>query len=189
MKHTSLHTHNYKLERIACPHQVITVKAHWRKLPHVLDGLRSVPYDIRRAHISKNDSILYLKDSAVVNMDDSELERILSLAEADDNGIANRMRLPLDTQMLLYNLPTRSFTTMEFGCHDRIGLLCDLLLFLEPLSVELEEAYVTTVGMFAHNILHLTKNGQQLLEDDLIYIRNVFEYEAKERTDLHHARY
>lgn len=178
---------NYKLEHVSHPHHVVTIHASWKRLPLILDCLRSIPLDIRRAHISKESSTLYLKNHCHGCDISKELTRATSMDTTSEIPRNPRMRLPLDTQILLYNIPSLNFTTMEFGCHDRIGLLCDLLLFLEPLSIDLDESYVTTVGSFAHNILHLTKNGKPLGEEEMTYIHNVFEYEAKERIDPNHT--
>lgn len=187
----SMHSYNYKLDPVLHPHHIITVNTNWRRLPVLLDCIRSIPLDIRRAHISEEGSTFYLKEPSVLLRDRDITSELSRLAESSSSGelihrAYGRMRLPLDTQILLYNIPSKPYTTMEFGCNDRIGLLCDLLMFLEPLSVELKESHVTTVGTFAHNILHLTKNGRSLNDPEITYIRNVFEHEAKERIQPGH---
>lgn len=176
---------HYQLEHITKPHHIITVKTDWRNLPVILDGFRNIHLNIRRAHITESASTFYMKDlSNKINDENmkAELTKIINMENTMSLGFKYaRMRLPLDTQILMYNVPTNNYTTMEFGCNDRIGLLCDLLQFLEPLSVDLKESYVTTVGNFAHNIIHLSKGDKPLSDEDMMYIYNVFEYEAKER--------
>lgn len=176
---------HYKLEYLRVPHHIITVNTNMQNLIVILEGIRNVPLDIRRAHITQEKTTLYLKDQSTVahgNVQtiEAEVAKMTSHSSIVPTKTSH-MRLPLDTQILLYNVPCTPFTTMEFGCMDRIGLLCDLLAFLEPLSVDVTEAHVTTVGTFAHNILHLTKHGLPLSNEDITYISNVFEHDYKER--------
>lgn len=180
----------YKMEHVAVPHHIITIRTKWRNLPVILDGFRNIPLDIRRAHITDDSSTFYLKEaSSKLTIKDVQTQLAVVMKMRDQfeevgfGHRSSRMKLPMDTQIMLYNMPTDNYTTMEFVCNDRIGLLCDLLLFLDPLSVEIKESFITTVGGAAHNILHLQKNGKELSENDMLYIRNVFEHEAKERFD------
>lgn len=92
-----------------------------------------------------------------------------------------KIELPIDTQIMMYNIPAVPYTTMEFYCKDRVGLLSDLIQYMCQLDMDLRAAHITTMGDQAHNIFHLQKHNQPLEAYELLYIRNVFEHDVKPR--------
>ena len=181
-------SYHYRIENIKVPHHMIHINVHWRKLPIILENIRSVPVDIRWAHVGNQSTVFILRSGDdTTQMIESQvnlanmLRNLQSKPILSTNVSAPLMRLPLDTQVLVYNTGDANYTTMEFGCKDRIGLLSDLLQFLEPLNVEIQYGYVTTIDDMAYNIFHLQKDNQRLSHQEIQYITNVFEHEAKER--------
>jgi len=152
-------------------------------MPYVLDKLRDDHYDIRKAHIKHDSAVLYVKDG--VGDVHHKLHDIIADGYHDSyqkNGAGTtggRIILPHDAEVNLYNLPNARKTTLEFSCVDRIGLLGDILELLAVFPFELQNSYISTVGPFAHNLFFLQACKKSLKEEDLEYIRNVFEYEVK----------
>lgn len=173
------------------PPPVLTIRMNWRKLIVVLDHIRTVPLDIRRARIGADQSTLYIRDPLFATDDlQASLDK-LAWDVSQGNGIdarsnvdtSRQLRLPLDTKVIMYNVPGDDCTTVEFVCMDRIGLLSDTLHFLEPTGLNVKEAHITTINNLAHNIFHVQRANAPLGHNELIYLQNVFEHDAKNRFD------
>ena len=184
----------YRLDQNTSPPHVITVKASWRKLPHVLEVMREIPLDIRRAYIHQDVGTFYV-NSGSPYLSPEDIQKSAGALEMQSkqhaSGISSvasslftpppRIELPVDSKVLLYNFPDVPYTTMEFSCKDRVGLLSDLLQFMSGMPIEIRDAIITTMGEQAHNILHLQSKGDSLGFHQISYIRNVFEYDIKPR--------
>ena len=164
--------------------RILTVQTSWRRLPPVLEILREVPVDIRRALIQPEQSTLFVNTNCPIATSE-DLRTLIHRAENDPFvppvSIQGKVELPLDTKILMYNVPHVPYTTMEFYCKDRIGLLSDLLQYIIQLDMDVYAAHITTMYDQAHNIFHLTKHNQPLEPFELLYIRNVFEHDVKPR--------
>lgn len=163
---------------------MVTVKTPWRRLPHLLEVMREVPIDIRRAFIQPTQSTLFINHgSPFMSSDDLylQMERIEKEPIATTILQPGKVELPIDTQILFYNIPHMPYTTMEFYCKDRIGLLSDLLQYMTQLDVDISTAHITTMADQAHNIFHLQKHGKALEPFEVLYVRNVFEHDVKPR--------
>lgn len=164
--------------------RMLTVRTSWRRLPPLLEILRDVPVDIRRAYIQPEQSTLFVNtNSPVITSDD--LRRFMHRVENDPFvppvSTPGKVELPMDSKILMYNVPQVPYTTMEFYCKDRIGLLSDLLQYMNQLDIDIYAAHITTMYDQAHNIFHLVKNDAPLEPYELLYIRNVFEHDVKPR--------
>ena len=165
---------------------VVIVNSPWRKLPQLLEVMRDVPVDIRRAYIQKETSTLFINaGSPLMTPEDLRIhmERIENgtVVTAPSSSQNPRVELPIDAQIMIYNIPNIPYTTMEFHCKDRIGLLSDVLQYMSGLDVDIHDAHITTMSDQAHNIFHLQKSNKPLDFHQIMYIRNVFEHDVKPR--------
>lgn len=182
----------HRIERANIPYHVVTVTSSWRKLPYVLDAVRDLNMDVRKAYLTPSDSTFYLKEK---DGEPLSLQRQQELSHTFDNGVVvdvrerykilfqTPLKLPKDTRVLLYNIPAQLYTILEFTCADRVGLLCDILDALSSFPIEIEIGHISTVSGFAHNVLQLTRDGRALNDAEIEYIQNVFEYEIKQRVE------
>lgn len=180
----------HRIERANIPYHVVTVTTPWRRLPYILDVVRDLNIDVRKAYLTPIDSTFYLKEGGGQHL---SLQRKQELTHMLDNGVVVDVRerckfmfqaplkLPKDTHVLLYNIPAQLYTVLEFTCADRVGLLCDILDALSSFPIEIELGHISTVSGFAHNVLQLTKDGRALNDAEIEYIMNVFEYEIKQK--------
>jgi len=181
----------FRVERANVPYHVLTFSRSWKDIPPVLDKVRALNLDVRKALITPDSSTIFLKESGNNSLSEEkrqQLEEYLYSThpitqEEGDVGLdyQKSIELPSDTQILLYNIPSLTSTICEFSCNDRIGLLSDSLAFLSSLPVEICLGHVSTVSGKAHNLFHLVNsNGTPLDEQDIIYLSNVFEHEGKQ---------
>lgn len=180
----------FRVDRSHLPYHVVTVHTPWRKMPFVLDTFRSLQLDVRKAYLTQEQSTLFLQQPTGLPLCEATKQDILQVL---DTGIvvnererykelfASPFKLPADTTVHLFNVPEQPYTTLEFFCADRVGLLCDILDFLSSFPIEIHTAHISTMEGYAHNILLLTRGGHVLDEADMEYIHNVFEYEVKHR--------
>ena len=161
------------------PHHVITLKSPWRKLPYILDKAREFEISVQKAYVRMSETTLFMNGN--IQSYEKQLTQGISINEREraKDFYNNRLKLPKETNILLYNIPSLKYTTLEFICTDRIGLLCDLLDVLSSFPIEVRSAHVSTFFDCAHNIFYLTIDGKPLTENDITYIKNVFEYEVK----------
>jgi UTP:GlnB (protein PII) uridylyltransferase len=178
----------YRREPITVTHHIITVHAHWRQIPRVLDAVRAIPLDIKRAQIHPDCSTFFMQEVEPTTSLLYTTQRLIEigqdmelLLQEEDPHADTRIRLPIDTHVMCYNIPDTSCTTMEFSCKDRVGILSDLLHFMSSLDVDVHDAFISTVHGTVHNVFHVTKDGGQLSLSMMTYLQNVFEYEAKQR--------
>lgn len=178
---------SYRIEKANNPYYVMSFQMHWRKMPYILDRLCDLNIDIRKAHLRNTGSTLYMKRNDGKEILSKEVHELINEAVFDGyhdqfaREKVNRIVLPVNTDIQLYNVPNLSKTTLEFSCQDRLGLLADMLDLLVQFPYELRNGYISTVGPYAHNIFFLQKNKKQLTMEDIQYISNVFEYEVKNR--------
>lgn len=179
--------HKIKWKRIypAVPYHVISLDAPWRKISYITGRFRDMQIDIRKAYIKKDTSILYLKGNKgqpLHNIQKEYIKEVLDEGYFDSysNIINQEIVLPKDTEIHLYNIPGLYYTTLEFSCEDRIGLLSDVMDMISTFPYDLNQAYISTIGPYAHNVFFLENNNKPLREQELLYISNVFEYEIKE---------
>lgn len=179
----SIRSTSYSIKNTKEPYHILTINTNWRKLPYILDKLRDENFDIRRAHIRKDESTFYMKntESPGEYMNDIIFDGYHDHYNRDKIG---SIVLPTDTEVLLYNIPKLQKTTLEFSCKDRLGLLSDVLDLLLTFPYELHEGIISTVGPYAHNLFYLRKQNRSLQDPDMEYISNVFEYEVKKRKNF-----
>ena len=179
--------HKIKWKRMypAVPYHVISLDAPWRKISYITDRLRDMQIDIRKAYIQKDSSILYLKGHKGRPLLDTQKKYIEEVMEEGyfdsySNTANPAITLPGNTEIHLYNIPGLSYTTLEFSCEDRIGLLSDVMEMMGSFPYDLNRGYISTIGPYAHNVFFLENNQKPLRESEILYISNVFEYEIKE---------
>ena len=179
----------YKIES-AGPYQAISLHIPWQNMPIILNRARAIDLDVRKAYIRSHESALFLKETNNRPLSTKKLEildTILCLTKLDVEPsiipitlAPHPIDLPKDTRITLYNAPSNSFTTCEFTCDDRVGLLSDILTFFTHLSVDIKSGHVSTVLDQAHNVFHITNtHGDALNGEEMLYISNVFEHEGK----------
>ena len=178
--------HKIKWKRMypAVPYHVISLDAPWRKMGYITDRLREMQIDIRKAYIQKDSSILYLKGNKgrpLVETQRKYIEQVMEEGYFDSySNTSNAIKLPANTEIHLYNIPGLAYTTLEFSCEDRIGLLSDVMEMMSSFPYDLNRGYISTIGPYAHNVFFLENNQKPLRENEILYISNVFEYEIKE---------
>lgn len=163
------------------PYHIISVHSPWRRMPPILQKIREEDIDIRRAFITKNTTVLYLKDSNGCFLPFQKQFRLTNLLSDYilETPLNSNIQLSRDTEVLIYNIPGYPYTTLEFTCSDRIGLLSDLMELLSILPIDIQMGSINTVMDYAHNVLYLHKNHKPLSEIEIQYIQNIFEYEVK----------
>jgi UTP:GlnB (protein PII) uridylyltransferase len=172
----------------------ILIDLPWRQVRYVLDQLRDIPVDIRKAHITSKHTTLYMKapanqplaSSAKLQVYSSLLEGIdMESAIASDEDKSYSMRkitLPEDTTIMMYNVTGAPYTLLEFSCGDRIGLLNDLLDILASMPVDIETGIISSVGTQVHNVFYLCRQDKPLSEKDMAYVANVLEHDGRDKT-------
>lgn len=166
------------------PYHVISLDAPWRKIGYITDRLRNIEVDIRKAYIQKDTTILYLKGNKgrpLIESQKKYIEEVMEDGYYDSySTVTNSIKLPSNTEIHLYNIPVLPYTTLEFSCEDRIGLLSDVMEMMASFPYDLNRGYISTIGPYAHNVFFLENNQKPLRENEILYISNVFEYEIKE---------
>lgn len=189
------YSYNYRLVSSSQPTHVLSIQGHWKDIPRILSRIRTIPVNIVQSQLTTHDAVVYMVETGTEYRKEGtysldvqhKLIRLVQDAHNDDEGEWTNpdVKLPVDTKIDLYNLSNVPFTTLDFKCRDRIGLLHDLVAFIASLPVDIHSAYITTLEGTAHNIVHLQKNGLPLTWRDIEYVRNVFEYEGKDRPTGH----
>jgi UTP:GlnB (protein PII) uridylyltransferase len=177
----------YKDDLRCIPYHILSVQTPWRKLSKITHKFRENDIDIRKAYIQPESSVLYLKESKDRILSRHHRNYITSLIEdvyqQDDDVVdTNNILLPETTEIHLYNVPKTNYTTLEFSCQDRLGLLTDMINLIASFPYEMKRAYISSVGSYAHNIFLLNHRDKPLDYKEVQYISNVFEYEVKERS-------
>jgi len=174
----------FRVEKVNLPYHVVTVTAPWRRIPYILEEVRDLDIDVRKAWITKDRTTLYLKDakpsakkalssptSAFLPLSNPKHE---SLARAFDEGFmineweraksvfGHPLTLPHDTSIMIYNIPTMPITVLEFTCQDRVGLLCDMLDCLSWLPVDVQTAHISTVSEYVPQHVLLGTRGSSI---------------------------
>jgi len=163
------------------PYHIVSIHSPWRKMPPILQKIREEEIDIRRAYITKNTTVLYLKDITGFYLPFQKQFRLTNLLSdyIMETPFNSNIRLSSDTEVLIYNIHAYPYTILEFTCTDRTGLLSDLIELLSILPIDIQMGHIHTVDKYAHNILYLHKNHKPLSEIEIQYIQNIFEYEVK----------
>lgn len=177
----------YKDDLKCVPYHVLSVQTPWRKLSKITHKFRENDIDIRKAYIQPEQSVLYLKESNDRILSRDHRQYINSLIndtnqDVDEIMDTNNILLPSTTEIHLYNIPKTNYTTLEFSCHDHLGLLTDMTNLIASFPYEIKQAYISSVDSWAHNIFLLHHNQKPLNYKEVQYISNVFEYEVKERS-------
>lgn len=177
----------YKDDLKCVPYHVLSVQTPWRKLSKITHKFRENDIDIRKAYIQPEQSVLYLKESKDRILSINHRQYINSLLEdvyqqEEELIDSTNILLPATTEIHLYNVPKTNYTTLEFSCKDRLGLLTDMINLISSFPYEMKQAYISSVGSYAHNIFLLHHKQKPLNYKEVQYISNVFEYEVKERS-------
>lgn len=161
----------------------MSIKTQWRQLPYFLHELKRMNVNIHKAKMHKDWTTMHMKLSAsdvnTIYNDRHHMERVLSgISEIDDVPL-HSLGLPQTTCVHIYNTMTFPYTLLDFGCTDRTGLFCEILEFLTPYDIELQGAYINTIGNVANNMFYITRNNQKLDNTYIDFLHNSFEYELK----------
>jgi hypothetical protein len=163
------------------PYHIISVHSPWRKMPSILQKLREDNVDVRRAYITKNTTVLYLKNIDGRFLPINSKQRLTNLLSDYilEVPLNSKIQLPRDTEVLIYNIPNYPYTTLEFTCPDRPGLLSDLLELITLFHIDIQTGFVNTAMNYANNVFYLHRDHKPLSEIEIQYIQNIFEYEVK----------
>lgn len=177
----------YKDDLKYIPYHILSVQIPWRKLSNITQKFRENDIDIRKAYIQPEQSVLYLKESKDRILSRKRRIYIAELIQdvynqTDDILDTANILLPATTEIHLYNVPKTNYTTLEFSCQDRLGLLTDMINLTASFPYEMKQAYISSIGSYAHNIFLLHHKHKPLDYKEVQYISNVFEYEVKERS-------
>ena len=179
-----IHKIKWKNVYLTVPYHVISLDVPWRKVGFVTDRFRNMQVDIRKAYIQKDNSILYLKGAKGRPLMEEQKKYINDVMEEgyfdSYSSSHNSIKLPANTEIHLFNIPGLAYTTLEFSCEDRIGLLSDVMEMMASFPYDLDRGYISTTGPYAHNVFFIQNNQKPLRENEMTYISNVFEYEIKE---------
>ena len=181
-----IHNVFYKIQKTKTPEYVMSVHIPWRKLSYVLDHLSEQNIDIRKAHIRKNTSTLFItRNDEIIHITDMyKYMKSITLYETPSTEKRNKIVLPKKANIYLYTMPETSYTVLEFNCSDRIGLLADMMDLLVQFPYEITNGYINTIGNYAHNMFFLQKDGKPLEKKDIEYISNTFEYDIKSQVHV-----
>lgn len=179
-------------QNVVSPYHKITIEAPWRRVRYVLDELRDVPVDVRKAHITAHHSTLYVKGAQGERLsEEAKLEVYARLQEGIDlhtveeqesqrSYAAQKLAMSDDVNVSIYNVSNTNYTLLEFSCGDRVGLLTDILNLLASLPVDIETGHISSVGNVAHNIFYLRRHDRALNDGEIQYVSNIFEHQCKD---------
>jgi UTP:GlnB (protein PII) uridylyltransferase len=189
-QHFAFHIH----QKPNVPYHKITIEAPWRKVRYVLRELRNIPVDVRKAHITRDHTTLYLKnpDRQVMN-NETKLFVYHTLMQGIDiaaeqatdemrNFAMHKIQMPDDVSVMIHNVPNAPYTLLEFTCGDRVGLLNDILDIMASLPIDIETGHISSVGKHAHNVFYLCRHDKPLSEHEIAYVANVFEHDTRNKT-------
>lgn len=161
----------------------LSVYSKWRTVPLFLHELKRMDITIHKAKMHNEWTTMYLKtDNAEIRRRDLEL--ILSGNVEINDMPLYQQGLNASTNIHIYNISTFPYTVIDFGCHDRTGLLCEILEFLAPFDIDVRGAYINTIGTIATNMFYVTRHGERLDNAYIEYLSNMMEYELKKHTTL-----
>jgi UTP:GlnB (protein PII) uridylyltransferase len=101
-----------------------------------------------------------------------------------EGGELYPQRLPYKTTVFIYNISTAPYTILDFGCLDRTGLFCEIIEVLARYDINIEGAYLNTIGNVVSNIFYITHNGKKLDDQYIEYLRNNLELEVRDQGDM-----
>jgi UTP:GlnB (protein PII) uridylyltransferase len=159
----------------------ISVKAKWRTLPPLLHELKRMNLSIHKAKYWNEWTTMYIKHNQEIAMSGAKqtLEDILQgQLQVDEVPLYNN-GLPPNTSISIYNISTFPFTILDFGCSDRTGLFCEILEFLSHYDIDVNGAYINTIGGIVSNMFYISRNKQKLDHAYIEYLSNTFEHEMK----------
>ncbi len=157
----------------------VSIKAHWKHLPPILHGLKKLDISIHKAKYWEEWTTMYLKTpkTAVAPLPLTEIFKD-SMVTSDDLPMYSQ-KLPYSTCVYIYNISTAPYTILDFGCQDRTGLFCEILEVLSSYDIEVNGAYINTIGNVVSNIFYITHKDKKLDDDYMSYIRNNLEIEMR----------
>ena len=156
----------------------VSVKGHWKSLPPLLHKLKQHNCSIHKAKYWQECTSMYIKTPHDFTYDTFiGIASSIDLAQEKDNLYSPG--LPFNTSIYLYNIQTSPYTVLDFGCLDRTGLFCETLEVLSLYDIEIQGAYINTIGNIVNNIFFITHNNKQLTDKYIEYIRNNLESEVK----------
>ena len=149
-----------------------SVKANWKHLPPVLYTLKYNDCSIQKAKYWQEWTTMYIRSP---NYSQSYITDMIKSTTQDTTNTLVQTKLPFNTSIYMYNISVIPYTILDFGCIDKTGLFCNILEVLAKYDIEVEGAYINTIGNVVSNIFYITHNGKNLTDDYIEYIRNNLE--------------
>lgn len=148
----------------------ISIQSNWRKLPPLLHELKANECSIQKAKYWDNWTSMYMKAPKHVTF-----ETVQQMVVPPDEPVIIPHKLPFNTSIYLYNISTAPYTILDFGCSDRLGLLCEIFEVLSKYDIDVKGAYVNTIGNVVSNIFYITHCERKLDDRYIEYLRNNLE--------------
>lgn len=148
----------------------LSIKGNWKKLPPFLHELKAHECSIHKAKYWDNWTSMYMKTPRTITFDCIE-----KMTHTTDDTAAIPQKLPFNTTIYIYNISTAPYTILDFGCHDRLGLMCEILEVLSRYDIDVKGAYVNTIGNIVSNIFYITHNDTKLDDMYIEYLKNSLE--------------
>lgn len=160
----------------------VSIRANWKRLPPILHKCKQLDLSIQKAKYWDKWTTMYLKRPKQANV--ATLEEIINgvkTVDIEEGGVLFPQRLPYKTSVYVYNISTAPYTILDFGCLDRCGLFCEILEVLARYDIEVEGAYINTIGNIVSNIFYITHRGTKLDDMYIEYLRNNLELEVRDQ--------
>lgn len=148
----------------------ISVKGNWKALPPFLHELKANDCSIHKAKYWEDWTSMYIKTPKTITF-----ESIEQMTTVTDDALSIPQKLPFNTTIYIYNISTVPYTVLDFGCYDRVGLLCEILEVLSKYDIDVKGAYVNTIGNVVSNIFYITHKNNKLDADYIEYLKNSLE--------------
>lgn len=157
----------------------LSVKVGWKRLPPVLHNLKESDCSIQKAKYFGEWTSMYIKTPNNVMADDVHRVVVNGLNEDMAMSTLYSPGLPFNTKIFIYNISTCPYTVLDFGCFDRTGLFCEIIEVLSRYDINIEAAYINTIGNVVSNIFYITHKGSKLSDLYIEYLKNNLESEVK----------
>lgn len=159
----------------------VSVHSNWRRLPPVLHTIKSMDCSIHKAKYWNEWTSMYIKSPHPISNQD--LGNLIQTSLTSPDGEMFSCGLPFNTSIHIYNISTCPYTVLDFGCIDRTGLFCEIIEALSKYDIEVQGAYINTIGTVVSNIFYITHNDELLSDAYIEYLRNNLEAEVKLQHD------
>jgi hypothetical protein len=160
----------------------VSVHANWRKLPPLLHEIKRLDLSIHKAKYWDHWTTMYLAFPKIVGAPRYiDFEDILKGVDETDNSPLYTPGLPFNTTLYMYNISTAPYTVVDFACIDRPGLFCEILELLQRYDIEVNGAYINTIGSVVSNIFYISRNGRKLDDNYIAFIKNNMEFDIRHR--------